>query len=400
MHPHPRKSEFNLGARSKMTQLAFDNSLMKRIEGLGGSTASVCYQCGTCTASCPLGVEVRKLIREVQVGATDEVLNDRSIWGCATCKICELNCPRGVNITDLLHALRILAFEARKVPAKLEQALWGIYENGNPDGGKKTDRAKWAEGLNVAIAGKTKQTKYLLWAGCSVAYDPRLQQISRSIVEVLQKAGVDISILGEKESCCGDPVFQIGEEGYLEELVHQNIQTFAETGAENLITISPHCLNMFRNVYPHYGKTPNVFHYTEILSECLDNGDLEFKENSEKEIATTYHDPCYLGRYYGIYEQPRKLLENIPRTILTEMSENKENALCCGGGGGQMWNDGKISRPSHERVSQAAETNATVLASSCPYCIQNFEDAAKTRGMKLAVKDVSEILNQALRESV
>ncbi len=385
-----------------MSILSFDTAFERKVEEIGGVTASVCYQCGTCTASCPLGVQVRKILRDIQLGATNDAVNDQSVWGCATCKLCELQCPRGVNITDLLHSIRILAFEARKAPPKLEQALWGIYEQGNPYGGKKGDRGKWAEGLNVPVASK-QQTKFVLYAGCASSFDPRLQNIARSVVEVLQKARADISILGENESCCGDVVYQIGEEGFLEELVEKNIKTFNESGVETLVTISPHCLNMFKNVYPHYGKMPRVVHYTEILSEFIDRGDLKpdkISEGDGEEIRSTYHDPCYLGRYYGIYEEPRKILESIPGIELTEMPDNKENALCCGGGGGQMFNEnGNTTRSSHERASQAASTNSSLLATSCPYCVQNFEDAMKTKGLKLEVRDVSELLNRSLNRN-
>jgi Fe-S oxidoreductase len=387
-----------------MSILTFDTSFTKKVEELGGATASVCYQCGTCTATCPLGVQVRKLLRDIQLGAKDDAVNDNNVWACATCKLCELRCPKGVSITDLLHSLRVLAFEARKAPAKLEQAIWAIYEEGNPYGGKKSERAKWAEGLNVKVAGNGKQaSRYLVYAGCAASFDPRLQSIARSLVEVLQKAGAEVSILGENESCCGDLVYQIGEESFLEELVEKNIKAFNESGAETLITISPHCLNMFRSVYPHYGKMPNVLHYTEVLAQFVDRGDLKLgnKVNDRRDgerITTTYHDPCYLGRYYGIYEEPRKILESIPGIELTEMSDNKENALCCGGGGGQMWKENEsTTRPSHERVSQAALTNSSVLATSCPYCVQNFEDAAKTKGLKLEVRDVSELLNWSMK---
>jgi len=386
-----------------MCALIIDPSFPRQVEEMSGAKASICYQCGTCTATCPLGVQVRKILRDIQIGAMDDAINENSLWSCATCKLCELRCPKGVSITDLLHALRVLGFEARKAPAKLEKALWGIYEEGNPWGGKKAERAKWAEDLNLRVAGKSSSSsKYVIYAGCASSYDPRLQSAARSIVEVLQKAGMEISILGESESCCGDVVYQIGEEGFLEELVEKNIKAFNESGVETLITISPHCLNMFKNVYPHFGKMPNVVHYTEILSQLLDHGELKFNGGTEgrEQVIATYHDPCYLGRYYGIYEEPRKILESTPGVILTEMSENKENSLCCGGGGGQMWNDANESvRPSHERVSQAVKTNATVLATSCPYCIQNFEDAAKTKGLELKVMDVSEVLNLSTLKS-
>lgn len=342
------------------------------------------------------------MLRCIQLGAMNEAVNDSNVWACATCKLCELRCPRGVNITDLLHSLRVLAFEARKAPSKLEQALWGIYEEGNPYGGKKNERGKWAEGLDVQVAGNGKQaSKYTVYAGCASSFDPRLQNIARSVVQLLQKAGTEVSILGENESCCGDVVYQIGEEGFLEELIEKNIKTFNEIGVRTLVTVSPHCLNMFKNVYPHFGEMPTVVHYTEILSELIDQHDLKLDKlnhDGGEKIMATYHDPCYLGRYYGIYEEPRKILESIPGIILTEMQDNKDSALCCGGGGGQMWNENETTaRPSHERVSQAASTGSSVLATSCPYCIQNFEDAAKTKELKLEVRDVSELLNDSLK---
>lgn len=379
-----------------MCGLVFDATLVKKIEEVGGGTASICYQCGTCTSTCPLGVKVRKLLREIQLGQINEAAADENVWACATCKLCEVKCPKGVNITDLLHSMRILAFEAHKAPAKLEQALWSIYENGNPYGGKKSERAKWAESLNVTVSGNGKQSKYLLYAGCGSSYDPRLQDIPRSVTQVLQKTGADVSILGEKESCCGDAVYQIGEEAYLEELVTKNIETFKESGAETIVTISPHCLNMFRNVYPHFGTMPEVLHYTEVLSSFLDKGGLRASPKRDKHsLLVTYHDPCYLGRYYGVYEEPRKILENISGLRLEEMADSKENALCCGGGGGLMWSDREDgARPSHERVMQAEQTNAAILATSCPYCVQNFEDATKTKGLQLKVMDVSELLNR------
>ena len=378
--------------------LVFDTSLERKIEELGGATATVCYQCGTCTSSCPLGVQVRKTLREIQLGAMDEAVNESTVWACATCKLCELECPKGVAITDLLHSLRILAFEARKAPPKLEQALWAIYEQGNPYGGKKNERAKWAEGLNLPVLGaNSKASGYVLYTGCASSYDPRLQNVARSVAETLQKSGAKVSILGENESCCGDVVYQIGEEGFLEELVQKNLAIFNDTGVETLVTVSPHCLNMFKNVYPHYGKTPNVVHYTEVLSQLIDGGKVKTKNNGEEKFVATYHDPCYLGRYYGIYEEPRKILESIPGIALTEMRDNKDNSLCCGGGGGQMFNENEATpKTSGERVSQAASTNSSVLATACPYCIQNFEDAAKTKGLKLEVRDVSELLNRSL----
>ncbi len=373
--------------------MKLEQAFTQRVESLSAEKLSLCYQCGTCTAVCPIGIPVRSLIRGAQLGARESVTADPRLWNCATCRLCEVACPRGVKITDTIHALRITAYDEKKVPQKLESALWGVYEDANPWGGKKADRGGWAAGLGIKQA---KPSKYLLYVGCAASFDPRLQHVARSLASILEKAGVDFSILGEGESCCGDVVYQIGEEGFLEELVQRNIQTFAKSGAEGIIALSPHCYNMFRSVYPKYGQTPTTYHYTEFLAGLLDKGALSLGRY-DGNTSVTYHDPCYLGRYHGVYEAPRKLLENIPGIRLTEMSETKTNALCCGGGGGGMWVESEGERPSLRRVKQAADTGASEIVTSCPYCIQNFEDSAKTGSVSMGVMDVSEVIARALK---
>lgn len=353
---------------------------------------SACYQCGTCTAVCPMGVPVRAIVRGAQLGIQGLSAGESRLWSCATCKLCELTCPRSVNIVDVLHYLRVMSSEAKNTPPKLENAMWAVYEEGNPWGGSKPNRGKWAEGMNVRNALEEK-VDYLLYIGCAASFDARLQQVSRSLVRLLSAAGVSFGVLGNSEDCCGDVVYQAGEEGFLEELVLKNIDLFNRTGAQEIVSVSPHCYNMFKDVYPRYGSAPRAVHYTELLSEIIDHGQLKMKDHDDGPVSMTYHDPCYLGRYNGVYEQPRKILESIPGVKLLEMDETKGNALCCGGGGGQMWLDVVGERPSHKRVGQAVLTGASTLATSCPYCIQNFEDGAKTKGLnELKVMDVAEIL--------
>jgi len=380
--------------------MKLDIAFTNKLETVSSDKLSLCYQCGTCTAICPAGVPVRTLLRGAQLGAGETVIGDDRVWYCATCKLCELGCPRGVKITDTIHALRVAAYESKKVPKKLETALWGVYEDANPWSGKKPDRAKWAQGLTVKVG---KPAKYLLYVGCAASFDPRLQRVARSLASIMTKADVDFSILGSAESCCGDVVYQMGEEGFLEELVHGNIQTFAKSGAEAIIAISPHCYNMFKSIYPKYdesgrdggGSMLPALHYTEFLAGLLEKGSLGMGR-VDGDATVTYHDPCYLGRYHGIYEEPRKLLDSIPGVKIAEIDDNKANALCCGGGGGRMWVESEDERPSMRRVKQAAETGASQMVTSCPYCIQNFEDSARTAGISLGIMDVSEVIAHAL----
>ena len=365
--------------------LEFGRAISETVPG----SLSSCYQCGTCTGICPMNVPVRSIMRGAQIGIKELAITE-SLWQCATCKECEVACPRGVEITGVIHSLRSLSYRERKVPPKLEGALWRVYEEGTAWEGKKNDRAKWAEGLNVK---KGEPAKHLLYLDDAASFHPRLQRIARSLVKIFDAAGVDFAILGDKEKSSGDEVYQIGEEGFLEELARSNIESFKGIGAEDVITVSPHSNGVFRDVYPKYGTLSPVFHYTEFLAGMLDRGQLKLKRTDSGDGQTiTYHDPCYLGRYGGVYEEPRKLLESIPGVKLIEMEDNKSNALCCGGGGGGMYVESEGARPSHKRVSQAKESGAMVLSTACPFCVLNFEDGAKTVGSNVKVRDVAEIL--------
>ncbi len=369
-----------------MTAQVVDIEFRKSVAGSGEGRLASCYQCGTCTAICPMNVPVRSILRGAQVGIRDLAISG-ALWQCATCRQCEVACPRGVDITGVIHSLRGMSYGERKVPAKLESALWRVYEEGTAWEGKKNERAKWAEGLKVKTGAPAK---HLLYLDDAASFDPRLQRIARSLVKIFDAAEVDFAILGDKEKSSGDEVYQIGEEGFLEELAQSNIESFKSVGAEDIITVSPHSNGVFRDVYPKYGSIPPVLHYTEFLSGMLDKGLLKFRHGDGVDL--TYHDPCYLGRYGGVYEEPRKLLESIPGAKLSEMDDNRSNALCCGGGGGGMFVESEGERPSHRRVSQAAESGAAVMATACPFCVLNFEDGVKTVGADIKIMDVAEII--------
>ncbi|MEM4354075.1 MAG: (Fe-S)-binding protein, partial [Candidatus Caldarchaeum sp.] len=235
------------------------------------------------------------------------------------------------------------------------------------------------------------KSETLLYVGCISSYDIRLQRIAKAVAQLLLKAGVDFTVLGQEERCCGDSIYNTGETDFLEELVQENIGRFNAYGVKRIIAISPHCLRMFRDIYPRYGGEYEALHYTEFLTELLDSGRLAV--NASLTAKATYHDPCYLGRYMKIYEQPRKLIENVKGLSFEEMTLSKELALCCGGGGGRILMESKPEeRPSNQRVRQAAETGAEILVTTCPYCIVNFEDSSKIQRTPVKVMDLAELL--------
>lgn len=367
-----------------------DDALWERVYELTAGAMNPCFQCGTCSASCPLLSQLerpfsaRKILRRAQLGRRNGM---EDVWMCSACRSCEVRCPRDVHIVEAIMGLRALAFKAGEAPPEMHRLLWSTLEEGNPWSGPRSERAKWSDGLKLKDAADGVDV--LLYVGCAASYDPRLQTVARNTARVLRKAGVDFGVLGTQERCCGDAVRVTGERGYLGRLIEDNVQSFGATGASTVVAVSPHCFDMFRNLYPRYGLEAEVLHYTEYLERMLDAGDLKIPKVKRSRVA--YHDPCYLGRYNGVFEPPRKLLESVPGLELEELTENKLNALCCGGGGGGMWREEGGERLSDRRVAQVKEADMPLLATSCPYCIQNFEDSAR-RLQGPRVVDVLELL--------
>ncbi len=367
-----------------------DDELWEKVYELTAGAMNPCFQCGTCSATCPLLSQLgrpfsaRKILRRAQLGRGDGMAD---VWMCSACRSCEIRCPREVRIVEAIMGLRSLAFKGGEVPPEMHRLLWSTLEEGNPWSGSRSEREKWSEGLKLKDAADGVDV--LLYVGCAASYDPRLQSVARNTARILGKAGVDFGVLGIREKCCGDSVRVTGERGYLERLIEDNVKGFGETGASTIVAVSPHCFDMFRNLYPRYGLEAEVLHYTEYLERMLDAGELKVPKVKKSRVA--YHDPCYLGRYNGVFEPPRKLLESVPGLELEELRESKLNALCCGGGGGGMWREEGGERLSDRRLEQVKEADMPLLATSCPYCIQNFEDSSR-RLQGPRIVDVMELM--------
>lgn len=369
------------------------------IKELGGSDLEKCMQCATCTGVCPWNnvtyFSPRGMIRLAQFGL--EGFESDDLWRCVTCNTCVLHCPRGLKIIDIIRSMRMMMNETGSVPASLKVPLGSVSNRGNPWSGNPEDRTKWAEGTGAREF--TPGMEYLYFTCCTQAYDNRNQKVARAMIKVLQAAGVDFGLLGEKESCCGDAIRKMGGEELFGKLAGNNITAFEEKEVKRIITGSPHCYNTFVKEYPEFGGEYEVRHYTQFLQEQIMKKVLQ----PQKEVArkVTYHDPCYLGRHNGIYEPPREILKSIPGLELVEMERNRADSLCCGGGGGGLWNEVEADeRFSVLRVREAFETGAEVIAAACPYCISMFEDALKTIGKEeeMKVMDISELLLESIEE--
>ena len=365
----------------------------------GGEAFKACYQCGLCSSTCPWTLVknfiVRRIIHQSQLGLVD--FEDEDMWTCVTCRNCVQRCPRGVEIIDVMRSLRraIVSLGVAKVPDSLRITIKNIAGTGNPLGEDAEKRADWAKELGVKT--HTEGTEILYFSCCVPAYDPKIQRVARATANIMRKAGVDFGILGAKAVCCGESVRKAGDEGLFQTLAQGNISNFAEAGVKKVVTTSPHCYYTFKNEYPELGGSFEVVHFTQYLAELIKDGKLKLTRELNKKVA--YHDPCYLGRHSGIYDEPRGILKSIPGLELVEMSNFRENSLCCGGGGGRIWMETpRGERFSDLRLEQALDADSNILATACPYCISNFEDSVLTmnKGDAIEIKDIAELVHEAM----
>jgi len=369
------------------------------IKEAGGDTFKLCWQCSLCATACPWNIVrsfiIPRMLRQAQFGLVD--FESEEWWLCATCNACVRRCPRGVEIIDIMRALRktVVEFGVAKVPDSLRIAIKNISGVGNPSGEPPENRADWAKDLGVKTY--TKGTEILYFSCCVPAYDPQVKRVAQATANVLKKIGVDFGILGTKEVCCGESARKAGQESLFQSLAESNITAFNEAGVKRIVVTSPHCYNTFKNEYPELGGNFEVIHFSQYLAELIKEERIKFTKELNKKV--TYHDPCYLGRHNGIYDEPRQVLESIPGLELIEMPENRENSLCCGGGGGRIWMETKKGeRFSDLKLEQALEVGASILAVACPYCMLNFEDSVLSADKSdvIEVRDIAELVLEAL----
>ncbi len=365
-----------------------------------------CYQCGKCTGGCPVAMKSRLNIRRLMIEGVlgrvlDRVGEREEIWDCTTCKTCTLRCPRGLKPMDLVIGLRGVLVEEGRIPKTLIEAMENAYKHRNPWGKSKSKRTEWLrelpEGLRVKDFSRGERAEYLYFVGCTASSDPRIQEVARSMVFLLDRAGVDFGILGIEEQCCGNEIRRMGEAGLFEELRDGNLEVFEAYGVKRLFTTCPHGLNTFRNEYPQ-GRF-EVFHSSEILLRAFREGKIRFDRELRKVV--TYHDPCFLGKQNGLFDPPRELIASIPGIQFREMDRSRERSLCCEGGGGKMWVESSSDvgqRLAELRVQDAVALGAEVLVTACPLCVLTLEDAVKTSGYedRVRVMDLVELLAEVV----
>ncbi len=331
-----------------------------------------------------------------------DVMTEEEIWSCTTCRNCEDQCPVGNEHVDkIIDLRRHLVLMQGSVPQEGQRALTNIERQGNPWGISRGDRAKWTgevEGISVPTVKENPQFEYLFFVGSMGSYDQRSRKVSRAFVRLLKESGVSFAILGNEEKNSGDTPRRMGNELLFQQLCLENIALFQKYGVRKIVTACPHTFNTFRNEYPEFGlEGVEIWHHSQLLDRLISEGRLKPKHEVKERI--TYHDSCYLGRYNEVYEQPRNVLRAIPGVELVEMERSRENAMCCGAGGGMMWMEetgGK--RVNLARTEQALAVKPTVISSACPYCLTMLEDGTKMKEVEdqVQARDIAELLEMSV----
>jgi len=325
-----------------------------------------------------------------------EVIAEETLWACTTCRACEEVCPVTIE-----HVPRIIAMRqgqtliAEAYPKELNPSLKGLERNGNPWGIGYDKRADWADGLDVKIMADDPDVDYLLWVGCAGSFDDRSKKVSISLVNILQQAGISFAMLGVEEKCTGDFARRVGNEMLFQMMAEENIATLNGYKVKKIITACPHCLNSLKHDYPQMGGNYEVIHHSEFIDGLVQAGKINLKQSLDGGL--TYHDPCYLGRYHNIYDQPRSILRSVAKGGVTELDRHGRESFCCGAGGGRMWMEETIGkRINLARSEEIVDCGVSNVAVGCPFCLTMIEDGMKELGREEEIQtmDIAELVEK------
>jgi Fe-S oxidoreductase/nitrate reductase gamma subunit len=379
-----------------------------------------CTECGRCTAACPANtvgktlsprkiiVDIRRrtkekaprIINEIEEGKDGRTLihdyvTDLEIWQCTTCNACVQECPVMIEHLDsIVDMRRNLVLTESEFPQNLNNVFKSLEINFTPWSFNQSDRAMWAEDMNVKTMAEDQNCDYLFWVGCAGSFDNRYKKVTKAFATLMQKANINFRILGTEEKCNGDTARRLGNEYLAQILIKENVDTLNKYSVKKIVTACPHCFHSLGREYRQFGGNYEVLHHSQLIEEMISTGKIELKDSQEKE-KVTYHDSCYLGRYNSIYNQPRSSLNKINNIDLVEMERNRSRGFCCGAGGGRMFlEDEEGGRINEERTREALSLNPDTIASACPFCMTMLTDGVKhfNKIDDVEVKDIAEIV--------
>lgn len=332
----------------------------------------------------------------------DFALNEEAAWACTTCNACVEICPVGnEQMLHIIDVRRERVLTAAAFPKGLQNTFNHMERAGNPFGMAADERLAWAKGLpfDVPTLEQKSDPEVLYWVGCAVTFDPRAQKIARSMAELFNAAGVDWAVLGKQEKCTGDTARRTGNEYLFAQMAEENVAALNEVKPKTIVTTCPHCFHTIANEYPQFGGNYVVKHHTQFIDELIVGGKLKLAANGAGSV--TYHDPCYLGRHNGVFDEPRGLIRSTGAK-LTEPDRNRSKSFCCGAGGGQFWKEEEkgTERVSTNRYRELKQTGAKTVATGCPFCMRMIteETAKEEPETAMEVLDVAEIVAKSLRK--
>lgn len=404
-----------------------------------------CTECGRCTAACPANItgkplSPRKIVTDTRdrlkekaplvMGEPDvpgsaerfraapgaqAVLDERllddwiteaELWACTSCRACVQECPVNIDQLDIINQLRRgLVLNESRFPEEVLPAFESLETNGSPWAFSPADRAQWAEGLDIPTMAEKmargERPEILFWVGCMGSFDDRAKKITVAFARILQAAGIDFAILGQEETCHGDPARRLGNEYLYQVLAKGAIETLDRYEVKTIVTFCPHCFHQMGNEFPQLGGNYEVIHHSTYIERLLAADMVPLRTEHGRRLTMAYHDSCYLGRYNDVYDAPRATLKRaLPVVNLVEPPRTKSRGLCCGAGGGRMWMDEKEGkRVNLERTEELVATGAETIAVACPFCMTMMNDGIAKLEAPVTVLDISEVVASQLDPS-
>jgi Fe-S oxidoreductase len=409
-----------------------------------------CTECGRCTAACPANitgkvlsprkiiVNTRQRLMEVApllVGdpsgfvkpvlvagegddagtvsvraaldnrLLDNYVTEEELWACTSCRACVTECPVAIDHLDVINGLRrdLVLMESR-FPEEVQPAFTSLERNGSPWAFSPAERASWAEGMDIPtmaeLHARGERPDVLYWVGCMGSFDDRAKKITVAFARILQSCGIRFAILGQEETCHGDPARRMGNEYLYQMLAKGVIETLDRYGTTTIVTTCPHCFHQMGNEFPQLGGNYEVIHHSTYIERLLQLDLVPLRGEVGRRLTVAYHDSCYLGRYNDIYDAPRETLRRaLPVVDLVEPKRTRDRGLCCGAGGGRMWMEEKEGkRINVERTQELLATGADEIAVACPFCMTMMTDGTTSLGSSVPVYDISEVVARNLAD--
>ena len=403
-----------------------------------------CTECGRCTAACPANItgkplSPRKIIVNTRqrlmekapiltgdrmdflrpallhgeggdAGATtveevmahrllDTYITEEELWACTSCRACVTECPVSIDQLDVINEMRRnLVLTESRFPEELQPVFESLERNGSPWAFNPADRAEWTQGLDIPtmaqMQARGETPDILFWVGCMGSFDDRAKKITVAFARIMQACGINFAILGQEESCHGDPARRMGNEYLYQMMAKATIETLDRYEVQTIVTHCPHCFHQIGNEFPQLGGNYEVIHHSTYIERLLQEERVPLRTEEGQKLTVAYHDSCYLGRYNDVYDAPREAMKRaLPVITLVDPPRSRDRGLCCGAGGGRMWMEERTGkRINAERTEELLATGADAIAVACPFCMTMMSDGVKASGSEVPVYDISEVV--------